>query len=245
MKLYQVVLLSIALILLGSAFDCTGNGGGQFFDVTTTITINGLNQPEASVGISGTATLPCGNSTNPQFGPVSTDSNGTYRVVTGSLPCNWVFTRFPSTLCPNGNVPSTFTSFVGFSGQDVALQCASSVRTFTASPRSINTFDAVPVSVTVSGQGLGASGTHGMPRLKFYDSTGKYLTQTTATGIGTGGTSVQGPFPSVAGGWSGNYAVVVNNIQSNGSLQAVGGASLWFFYRDPSGGGPHCGNHPC
>ena len=100
----------------------------------------------------------------------------------------------------------------------------------TASPSSID-LNSPPSTATITGQSM--SSTYGMPRVDYFDGYGYLIGSTTATYVSGDGTQLQAPVPSLSYAWSGDYLIVVTNMESNGFYaETVGRASISCWGRD-------------
>ena len=92
-----------------------------------------------------------------------------------------------------------------------------------ASPSSM---DAAAPPDTFQMTGTGFSAAYGMPHVDLYDEFGNIVAQTYATYVSSDGTTMQVPGSVVSYLSSAAYGAVVKLVQSNGTLQALGGAEV-------------------
>jgi hypothetical protein len=221
-------LVSVVPVLLVAG--CNGGGGStKFFTVSTNVTINGINKLDPGVRVIGDVPFNIDSVRDCQINPGgirhfdgTTNSNATFRVDNPVLgfTCAWALTRGTSPLCPIGNGT---TVFVTSSGPNFALPCGTNVNTFTAAP---------PSTITIAGANMYP--TYAVPRVYLYDQNENVWLQVNATSASADGRSLV--FPSSGLSFpGGEYGAVVYVMQSNGTWNAVGGASVEVW--DSSGGG--------
>lgn len=150
-------------------------------------------------------------------------------VPNGQVPGTWFFTQQPSSLC-NFTTTSGAVS-IDTPGQLFVFVCNSP--TFgTMSPDSIDV-TAPPTSFSVLSPSMGASTIYGMPVIRFYDQFGRLGAETTASSVTADGTWLQAATPFLGNLYSGLYAVVIFNRQSDGTLVAIEGAPVILWGNDP------------
>jgi hypothetical protein len=98
--------------------------------------------------------------------------------------------------------------------------------------------DDPPASVTVSGAPQGSfQSANGMPETQYLDSSGTVVGVASASAISADGTSITGPTPDLSSVTPGEYVGLAGNLAADGSLNVVGGGTV--FVRASAPG------HPC
>lgn len=200
----------LTVLSLGAAGCNSGLlGGTAFFDVFTTVTVNGIQVREPNVQISGSAAFlsQCAQRPNgvSHFGDqnaVFTNSQGAYRQTNPAIACTWISTRFPSSQC---SALSTVTHYV-YDGATAPLPCTVQASSFGVSPLTVDV-TAPPASIMIQGQGI--STTYGMPKVYIYDEYSNLLGQVTATSVNGAGTELQMSPSALLGLYSAEYGLVV------------------------------------
>jgi hypothetical protein len=223
-------------LLLATALAVAGCGGGNgtapsiFFTVHTTVTVNGISNPEPNVSVGGFVpllglTLANACSQNPggvnSFGPVATDSNGNRTVANAAIgpSCTWEFSRDVSQQCPVATINDQIT--VTNPNAMIPLPCGVAVNTFVANPHSFDPANP-PATVTITGQNMLA--TYAMPKVDIYDQNHTLYLEVTALSASSDGTTLV--FPSNQITFTGRFAAVVYVQDANGTWDAVGGADI-------------------
>lgn len=101
-----------------------------------------------------------------------------------------------------------------------------------SSAQSVN-LQSYPSSLTFH-SGAGVHSWYGMPLVQISDSLGNPVPAQVATDMGGDGSWVTINMPNMAGGYSGNYEVVISNRRSDGAYEQVGLAYLSTYGNDPA-----------
>ena len=103
-------------------------------------------------------------------------------------------------------------------------QLVSQGGTFVFSPSPLYTDNSSGSAATISGQGL--SSQYGMPVLRYFDTSGNLVSQSSANGVSSDGTWMQASIPDLSQLAPGSYVGAIYNIDSNGNLIFLGTASV-------------------
>jgi hypothetical protein len=96
--------------------------------------------------------------------------------------------------------------------------------TFIFTPDVLYTDNSSGSTGTVSGQGFTAQ--YGMPVVRYFDSGGNLVNQTSVTAIASDGTWVQAPLPDMSQITVGSYVGAIYNLDANGNLLFIGTTSV-------------------
>ena len=233
MKIVKLLSLIAALAVMSLAIGCGGGGGGSStdpnrgFDVETVVNSNGIIFAQ-------------GARVQAQFQYATGTTVGTTeffdrnvlhnaRFEGAKVPGVWRFIASGYAGCP-GLVPAEKEMK---SGNKIRLTCFTiGVGFFSASPDAVDV-NAPPSTGTITGSGI--STTYGMPVVSYYDENGYLLAERTATAVAADGTWLQGPVPDFSGSYNGQYTLVVNNKNADGSPAIIGTAliDVYGFYIPP------------
>lgn len=103
-----------------------------------------------------------------------------------------------------------------------------------------------PATLTITGQDMDT--TYGMPMVEYYDVNGNLFAQTQASYVAPDGTSLTVSAPDFSSSPTGQYLVVVSNVDPNGNLVMIGSTSIDVFTPGPPPPPPDpgpCGDGPC
>jgi len=164
-----------------------------------------------------------------------TDSHAHYFVTSGRAPANWFFGE------ANGPCAGKVTNNSAdiYPGQEDVECILDGILPFSVSPDTINGASP-PGTMTVSGSGIDT--TYGMPQVVIYDEAGSLMYASAADTIASDGSWAT--FSQVPALYNGNYLVIVQNVQSDGSLANLGDGVLGVFGNPlppPDGGGCQTG----
>lgn len=247
---FSAVLFGI-IAIVGCGSDSDSSDCQNCVSINTSVVVNGMNQLDQNVAVSGTLALPPGDFTNTdcdlnplgntQFSGTTDGTNAVFTEAEVALGhnCVWSLFRNTSAKCPTANI---VTRTFDVPGRNFGLPCGSEVNTFLASPNRVDP-TAPSATITITGQNMDP--TYAMPQVYFYDQNQTVWLQVTVSSASADGTSVVVPASQVT--FPENYyAAVVYVKRSDGTWNAVGGAGIRVFTPiDPPTGGGGCTGRNC
>jgi hypothetical protein len=168
--------------------------------------------------------LPHPSGGNYSFPPIMTGTDGRYTCSNGRAPALWRFT-LSSGFCAGQSVLKLVEH-----GKDKYIDCIKVggviASGFAAVPSTID-IDNPPGIVTIYGDDMNIGS--GMPTIEYYDQYGNLSQQAQATACATDGSWISGPTPDLASCLSGEYTLIVRNVEGD----SVGSAVIDVFSTPP------------
>lgn len=246
-KIISLLSLTLCVVLISN---CGGgnstpnpNAGFKIFTYAIAPT-NGLRYP-SSANVQGIllSSSPNATGTVTNFN-VDTVGGAFGSVITGAkVPGVWRMSTGPGFTGTSLCLTRVFYELNVSLNSNVTLDCPGRLIGFASLPDAIDV-QAPPASVTMMGEGI--DNTYGMPTVAFYDYSGNVAASASVNELvegkhGFSGVSVNVPQLNLA--YDGIYTVVIHNINSDGTWNAVGATSMTVFGNPPPppGGGGNGG----
>jgi len=249
-KIISLLSLMLSIVLISN---CGGNNTpnpNAGFKITSyaIAPTNGLRYP-SSANVQGVFLSGNSNTT----GTVTSFNQNTiggsiFSVISGAkAPATWRFSIGPgfdgTSLC----LTRVFTDRNVSLNGEVILDCPGRLIGFASLPDAIDAQNP-PASVTISGEGI--QNTYGMPMIAFYDAAGNVAASTAANQLVEGKNGFSGitvNVPQLTLAYDGIYAVLVHNVNADGTWEAIGATSMTIYGNPPPppiGGGEECPTNP-
>jgi hypothetical protein len=232
MKRKLIMLTFTLFVAMGSHCDGPTPDPNAGFKITTLANSFGLMIP-TSGEVQGILLNTTGNPTGDVTSFDVQHGGGTLVIPRAKVPGYWRLRLLPAfngtSLCA---FPVTEEPHVGLN-ENITLVCEARFFRYTASP---DTIDALNPPATVAINGDGINTTYGTPMVAFYDEFGGVAAWVPASQIiwrkGTA-RGVMVSIPQLNLVYDGMYTVVVHNIRSDGSWEAVGATPVTVFGNPP------------
>lgn len=236
MKKYSILLAVVIGMFVSMGFQCGGGGSNsdpsRGFDVQTVVRFldprgGGFERPTMAQNVNGfitanTSSNTIGFRTSFNIPTINNFAN----VRDAKVPARWSVTGFIFDF----NCPRIVTNekSVGIGGS-IKLACETFTSPMVASPDSINAASP-PQGVQIGGEGF--SNENGMPKVAIYNEFGQLKTViSTTSGNISKGINIQ--LPNLSSYYNGNYILVVNNINADGTWQVLGTAPIFIYGNVP------------
>ena len=226
--IWNLILFTVLVSILAAG--CNNGGNTTQMRIATLYFAGGLQLGDPNAVVNGFTFDPLRDNINTITNFfVTTDNNGVAVIKAVNLPASWAFTRFPTANC---NRTDNFTAPLLGNPATVNLLCGLTVATLQVAPAPINYLNP-PGWLTVSNNKNLFSAVWGMPSVSIYDASGTLISTATSNWLAADKNSLTVPFTRKFNMFTDTYAVVVRNIQANGTQVVAGGASVDIINHDP------------
>jgi hypothetical protein len=158
-----------------------------------------------------------------------TDSYGEWWAADRKVPADWTVGE-ESGPC-TGKFLRHFSVFKPPTKNGMLCLLAGVIPMSTAVPSTIDVTN-TPVDLTITGSDISAQ--YGLPSIRLHDQNGVIVSEFQATDVSSDGTTVYATTPYWGGLTSGDYAIMVLNIDSDGTLFPVTVTSVTLVGNDPA-----------